>query len=203
MQYAPEDKKKYLKAKLSAKRFQHSMNVADECRKLAEKYGEDPDKAYYAGLLHDICKEMPDADQKALVEKSGFAVCREELETRSLWHGIAGAYFVKTEFGVEDIDIINAIRFHTVGRAGMSRLEEIVYLGDLVSAERDYKDVDKMRKLVYTDLNEAMLYALVFSIKSVIKKGGVIPPCTVEAYNFYTRLQKEEKSSREIKRTLK
>ncbi len=85
----------------------------------------------------------------------------------------------------------------------MSRLEEIVYLGDLVSAERDYKDVDKMRKLVYTDLNEAMLYALVFSIKSVIKKGGVIPPCTVEAYNFYTRLQKEEKSSREIKRTLK
>lgn len=203
MQYDPEDKKKYLKAKLSAKRFQHSMNVADECRKLAEKYGEDPDKAYYAGLLHDICKEMPDADQKALVEKSGFAVCREELETRSLWHGIAGAYFVKTEFGVEDIDIINAIRFHTVGRAGMSRLEEIVYLGDLVSAERDYKDVDKMRKLVYTDLNEAMLYALVFSIKSVIKKGGVIPPCTVEAYNFYTRLQKEEKSSREIKRTLK
>ncbi len=179
------------------------MNVADECRKLAEKYGEDPDKAYYAGLLHDVCKEMPDADQKALVEKSGFAVCREELETRSLWHGIAGAYFVKEQFGVEDIDIINAIRFHTVGRAGMSRLEEIVYLGDLVSAERDYKDVDKMRKLVYTDLNEAMLYALVFSIKSVIKKGGVIPPCTVDAYNFYTRLQKEEKSSKETKRALK
>jgi nicotinate-nucleotide adenylyltransferase len=203
MQYDPEDKKKYLKANLSAKRFQHSLNVADECRKLAEKYGEDPDKAYYAGLLHDICKEMPDAEQKALVENSGFAVCREELETRSLWHGIAGAYFVKTEFGVEDIDIINAIRFHTVGRAGMSRLEEIVYLGDLVSAERDYKDVDKMRKLVYSSLDEAMLYAVVFSIKSVIKKGGVIPLCTVEAYNFYTRLQKEAKSSKETKRALK
>lgn len=203
MQYDPEDKKKYLKANLSAKRFQHSLNVADECRKLAEKYGEDPDKAYYAGLLHDICKEMPDAEQKALVENSGFAVCREELETRSLWHGIAGAYFVKTEFGVEDIDIINAIRFHTIGRAGMSRLEEIVYLGDLVSAERDYKDVDKMRKLVYSSLDEAMLYAVVFSIKSVIKKGGVIPLCTVEAYNFYTRLQKEAKSSKETKRALK
>lgn len=203
MQYAPEEKKKYLKDSLSQKRYQHSLNVAAECRKLAEKYGEDPDKAYYAGLLHDICKELPDAEQKELVEKSGFAVCREELETRSLWHGIAGAYFVKERFGVEDIDIINAIRFHTVGRAGMSRLEEIVYLGDLVSAERDYKDVDKMRKLVYTDLNEAMLYALVFSIKSVIKKGGVIPPCTVDAYNFYTRLQKEEKSSKDAKRALK
>ena len=75
----------------------------------------------------------------------------------------------------------------------MSRLEEIVYIGDLISAERDYKDVDKMRKLAYTDLNAAMLEAFAFSMKSVIKKGGVIPICTAEGYNFYTRLSKAEK----------
>ena len=193
MQYNPEDKKKILKSKLTAKRYTHSLNVADECRKLAEKYGEDPDKAYFAGLLHDICKELPEEEQRALVAESGFTVCREEMETRSLLHGIAGAYYVKKEFGVEDIDILNSIRFHTVGRAGMSRLEEIVYIGDLVSAERDYKDVEKMRRLAYTDLDLAMLEAFVFSMKSVIKKGGVIPVCTVEGYNFYTRLLKEEK----------
>lgn len=193
LQYNHEDKKKILKARLTAKRYTHSLNVADECRKLAEKYGEDPDKAYFAGLLHDICKELPEEEQKALVLESGYTVCREEMETRSLLHGIAGAYYVKKEFGVEDIDILNSIRFHTVGRAGMSRLEEIVYIGDLVSAERDYKDVDKMRKLAYTDLNTAMLEAFAFSMKSVIKKGGVIPICTVEGYNFYTRLLKEEK----------
>lgn len=193
MHYDADDKKKYLKANLSVKRYTHSLNVADECRKLAEKYGEDPEKAYFAGLLHDICKEMPDDQQRALVEESGYTVCREELETRSLLHGIAGAYFIKKEFGIEDIDILNSIRFHTVGRAGMSRLEEIVYIGDLISAERDYKDVDKMRKLAYTDLNAAMLEAFAFSMKSVIKKGGVIPICTAEGYNFYTRLSKAEK----------
>ncbi|WP_303823939.1 nicotinate-nucleotide adenylyltransferase [Ruminococcus flavefaciens] len=193
LHYDPDDKKKYLKANLSVKRYTHSLNVAAECRKLAEKYGEDPEKAYFAGLLHDICKEMPDDQQRALVEESGYTVCREELETRSLLHGIAGAYFIKKEFGVEDIDILNSIRFHTVGRAGMSRLEEIVYIGDLISAERDYKDVDKMRKLAYTDLNAAMLEAFAFSMKSVIKKGGVIPICTAEGYNFYTRLSKAEK----------
>ncbi len=193
LQYNPEDKKKILKSKLTAKRYTHSLNVADECRKLAEKYGEDPDKAYFAGLLHDICKELPEEEQRALVAESGFTVCREEMETRSLLHGIAGAYYVKKEFGVEDIDILNSIRFHTVGRAGMSRLEEIVYIGDLVSAERDYKDVEKMRRLAYTDLDLAMLEAFAFSMKSVIKKGGVIPVCTVEGYNFYTRLLKEEK----------
>ena len=194
--YDTEDKKKFLKANLSQKRYQHSLNVAAECRKLAEKYGEDPDKAYFAGLLHDICKELPADEQLALVEKSGYTVCREELETRSLWHGIAGAYFVKTKFGVEDIDILNAIRFHTVGRAGMSRLEEIVYLGDLISADRDYKDVDRMRKVTYNSLNSAMLEAFAFSIRSVVKKGGVIPICTVEGYNFYNRLRTDKKSGK-------
>jgi len=190
--YNIDEKKKFLKTHLSQKRYQHSLNVATECEKLAEKYGEDPEKAYFAGLLHDICKELPHEEQKELVLASGFTVCREELETRSLLHGIAGAYFVKKNFGVEDIDILNAIRFHTVGRAGMSRLEEIVYLGDMISAERDYKEVDRMRKVTYTNLDTAMLEAFTFSIKSVIKKGGLLPLCTVEGYNFYKRLLKYE-----------
>lgn len=193
--YNPDEKKKYLKEHLSAKRYNHSLNVAAECRKLAIKYGEDPDKAYFAGLLHDVCKELPDDKQKELVLKSGFAVCREELETRSLWHAVAGAYFIKTEFGVEDIDILNSIRFHTVGRAGMTRLEEIVYLGDLISADRDYKDVDRMRKIAYSSLNEAMLEAFSFALKSVVKKGGLVPVCTAEGYNFYTRLYREERNN--------
>ncbi len=199
MLYDISDKKKFLKSQLSQKRYQHSLNVAAECRKLAEKYGEDPDKAYFAGLLHDVCKEMPADVQKQLVLDSGYTVCREELETRSLWHAIAGAYFVRTEFGVEDIDILNSIRFHTVGRAGMTRLEEIVYLGDLISAERDYKDVDKMRKVTYISLDAAMLEAFSFSIKNQVKKGGLIPPCTVEGYNFYTRLINAEKSKTDKK----
>ncbi|MDE6679132.1 MAG: bis(5'-nucleosyl)-tetraphosphatase (symmetrical) YqeK, partial [Ruminococcus sp.] len=177
-------------------RYIHSLNVAEECKKLAIKYGEDPDKAYFAGLLHDICKELPEEKQKAYVLKSNFVVCREELETKSLWHAIAGAYFIKIRFGVEDIDILNSVRFHTVGRAGMTRLEEIVYLGDLISADRDYKDVDRMRKISYTNLNSAMLEAFAYSMKSVVKKGGLVPICTAEGYNFYTRLHREEKNKK-------
>lgn len=194
MLYDTSEKKKYLKENLSQKRYVHSLNVAEECRKLAMKYGEDPDKAYFAGLLHDICKELPDEEQKALVLESNLAVCREELETKSLWHAIAGAYFIKTRFGVEDIDILDSVRFHTVGRAGMTRLEEIVYMGDLISADRDYKDVDRIRKIAYTDLNAAMLEGFSYSLKSVVKKGGLVPICTAEGYNFYTRLHRNEKN---------
>ncbi len=190
--YNAEEKRDYLKAHLSSKRYIHSINVAEESVKLAEKYGEDPEKAYFAGMVHDICKELSAEQQKQLVLESEFSVCREEIETHSLHHAIAGAYFIKKEFGVEDIDIINAVRFHTVGRAGMTRLEEIVYLADLVSADRNYKDVEQMRKLAHTNLNDAMLEAFTFQIKSVVKKNGLLPVCTAEGYNFYTRICRDE-----------
>ena len=192
--YNIEEEKFFLKERLSKKRYIHSINVSEECVKLAKIYGEDIEKAEYAGLLHDICKELPFEEQYDMVVESKFAVCREELESRSLWHGIAGAYFIKKEFGIEDIDIINAVRFHTVGRAGMSRLEEIVYLADLVSADRDYKDVEKMRKLVYSDLEKAMREAFEFSIESVLKKGGTVPVCTVEGYNLYVRICRKKEN---------
>ena len=162
------EKLELLRNRLSKKRFVHSMNVADESYRLSFIYGENPDKAYLAGLLHDICKELPPEEQREMVMKSGLSVTREELLSPPLWHAIAGAWYVRESLKVSDPDIINAIRFHTVGRAGMSRLEEIVYMADLTSADRTYKDVDRMRKIARNDLNKAMLEALKFSIINML-----------------------------------
>lgn len=186
--YNVDEMKEFLRERLSKKRYTHSLNVADECRSLAKVYGEDCDKCYFAGLLHDVCKEIPAENQREMVIKSRLAVSQSELTSKPLWHAVAGAWFAENELGVKDRDILNAIRFHTIARAGMSRTEEIVYLGDLVSADRTFKDVKKMRKLAYTDINRAMLEALKFSILSVLEKGGYIPNYTIEAYNQYVFL---------------
>ena len=183
--YQTKDKIAFLEKRLSKKRFQHSVNVARAAKLLAANYGEDIDKAYFAGLLHDICKEDPWEEQRRLMLAGDFAPDLAELHSRKLWHGIAGAYFIQTEFGVEDRDILNAVRFHTVGRAGMSRLEEIIYIADMISEERDYKGVGKMRKLAYENLQLAMLEALRDAASSVLKKGGMLPVYTIEAYNSY------------------
>ena len=183
--YQIKDKIAFLENRLSKKRFQHSVNVAKAARLLAANYGEDIDKAYFAGLVHDICKEDPPEEQRRLMLAGDFAPDLAELHSRKLWHGIAGAYFIETEFGVEDRDILNAVRFHTVGRAGMSRLEEIIYIADMISDERDFKGVGKMRKLAYENLQLAMLEALRDAASSVLKKGGMLPVYTIEAYNSY------------------
>ena len=183
--YQVKDKIAFLEQHLSKKRFQHSCNVARAARQLAQRYGADQEKAYFAGLLHDICKEQPFEEQRELMLAGDFAPDEAELHSRKLWHGIAGAYFIQTEFDVTDRDILNAVRFHTVGREGMSLLEEIIYIADMISDERDYKGVTKMRKLAFEDLQAAMLTALTDAIGSVLKKGGMIPQYTIAAYNSY------------------
>lgn len=190
--YDVESIKKLLRERLSEKRFTHSVNVAAECRSLAEKYGEDPEKAYFAGLIHDICKEIPVEQMKADAHNSGMALSFAEKNTKALWHAVAGAVYARDVLEIKDTDIINAVRFHTIARAGMSRLEEIVYIGDLISADRTYKDVRKFRKLAYQDLNEAMMEALIFSIESVTEKKGLIPDYTVQAYNQYVYLNSKK-----------
>ena len=101
--------------------------------------------------------------------------------------------------GIKDIDILNAVRYHTAGRADMSMLEKIVYLGDLTSADRSYKDVEKYREMSFENLDNAMYNALKYSIGETLGKGGLIPPCTIAGYNFYTRIMKAEKSTAERK----
>ncbi len=183
--YHVKEKTIFLKHRLSTKRFTHSCNVSRAAKLFAQLYSIDQEKAYFAGLLHDICKEIPYGEQRKLMLAGSFAPDAAEMHSKKLWHGIAGAYFLQTEFGVLDEDILNAVRFHTVARAGMSSLEEIVYMADLISEERDFKGVEKMRRLAFENLQLAMLEAIRDTIRSVMKKGGMIPQYTIDAYNYY------------------
>ncbi len=194
--YQVKDKIAFLEQRLSRKRFQHSCNVARAAKQLAQRYGADLDKAYFAGLMHDICKEAPFEEQQRLMLAGDFAPDAAELHSRKLWHGIAGAYFLQTEFGIDDEEILLAVRFHTVGRADMSLLEEIIYMADMISDERDYKGVGKMRKLAHENLQAAMFEALREAASSVLKKGGLLPEYTIAAYNSYLLKTSEPKQSK-------
>ena len=189
--YSVPELKDILKIRLSKKRYTHSMNVADSAVKLAETYGADTSKAYLAGLLHDVCKEIPKDEQLEMVKKSDRSICPSELVTPPLFHAPAGAWYAENVLGIHDEDVLNAIRYHTIARAGMSMLEEIVYLADLISADREYKDVGRMRRIAFVSLDTAMLEALRFSINDVVAKGSQLPVHTIDAYNMYAAKAKK------------
>lgn len=187
-----EELRKYeavIKPMMGGKRFRHSVNVAEMCVVLAERFGADEDKAYTAGILHDCRKEADKDVMLSEAEKSGYYIDPAERGCHKLWHGIAGAYYVKNELKIDDTDILNAIRFHTVGRAGMSIIEKIVFLADMVSKERDYPHAEEYRKAVLEDLDNGMFQTLRWSVMKTAGSGGKIPICTLEAYNFYSELR--------------
>lgn len=182
-----EEIKSLLKSRLSKKRYIHSVNVAQQAKVLAKINNFNEDKSYFAGLLHDVCKEISPQEQETYVLTSSMDIDEVEKNSRPLWHAIAGAEFVREHYRIDDEDILNSIRYHTVARAGMSTLEKIIYLADLTSVDRSYKDVAQIRKICEKNLDEGMLYALKFSIIDSVSKSNTIPKSTFEAYNYYLK----------------
>ena len=157
--------------------------MAEEAKRLAEKYGADADKAYISGLLHDITKNADKREHFALFKSANTELTPIERSTEKLWHAMSGVIFVKNNLGINDGEILSAIRYHTTARADMTLLEKILYLADFTSADRDYDDVDVMRRMVDESLESAMIYALSYTIKELIDKRAAIHPDTTDAYN--------------------
>ena len=168
---------------LSEYRRIHSLNVAKEAVRLAEKYGADPEKARLAGLLHDITKETPDDLQLKIIENGGIILTDVERRSPKLWHSISGAVTARDKYGIDDQDIFNAILYHTTARADMSRLEKCIFLADFTSAERNYPDIDVIRKFAEVSLEDGMLYGLKFTISRLSGRGNLISPNALDAYN--------------------
>ena len=172
-----------IRQRLSEKRFFHSIKVAEKAYHLAVLYGADPEKARTAGLLHDILKELSVPEQLQMKDEFGIMFDTVTEAAPKCRHAVLGEVFLRRELGIDDDDILNAVRYHTTARAGMSKLEKALYLADFTSDDRSYDDVEIMRELVERDCLDAMLYALTYSIRELIDKGAAIHPDTLNAYN--------------------
>lgn len=175
--------KAILKGRLNEKRYFHSLCVADEAERLASKYGADTEKAYLAGLLHDITKNTSAEEHLKMFSEFGIIPNEVERGAEKLWHAMTGAAYVKNALGVTDEEILTAIRLHTTAAADMSLLSKILYLADFTSRDRDYEDVDTIRAYVDESLEKAFIYALSYTIKDLTENGRAIHPDTVAAYN--------------------
>ncbi|MBR1763520.1 MAG: bis(5'-nucleosyl)-tetraphosphatase (symmetrical) YqeK [Eubacterium sp.] len=182
--YNTEEYIDLIKRNLSPYRFHHSMCVAEKARELAKKYGVDEEKAYVAGVLHDITKEMPNDEQIRLIEKNGHSLTYYEKNNHRVFHQMSGEAYVKNVLKIDDEDILSGIRYHTTGRENMTLFEMIIYLADFTSADRSYPDVEIMREKTDKSLLEGMLYSLKYTICDVVSNERTLHPDTLSCYNY-------------------
>lgn len=191
---APETEEQLLeilRRRLTTYRLEHSLAVAREARRLALRYGANPERAYRAGLLHDILKDTDTAEQLQMAENFGILFDEVEQHAPQLWHARLGAVFCERILGIRDEEICSAIRYHTTGRAGMTLLEEILFVADLTAEGRQYPDVATVRQLADRSLDEASVYILRFLIRDLKSKGRAVHPDTEAALAWL--ISKQEK----------
>lgn len=178
-----EEIREVLAAKLKPARFQHSLGVMAAAKRLAEKYGAASDKAELAGLLHD-CARIYENDELTARARQAL-ITPDEIEAAAplLLHAPLGAVIAAQQFGIDDKDVLQAIRLHTTGGRMMTVLDKIIYLADMIEPSRVYPNVDKLRRAAEQNLDKAMLLAFNQSINYVIERGQLVHINTIQARN--------------------
>ncbi len=176
----------------SEKRFAHTCNVQTLAVELATHYGQDAHKAALAAWLHDVAKEMPKREQLRILQDDVIIAQDTHLRPCPVWHGVCAAILAKHEWGITDGEVLSAIACHTTGKIGMSALDKIVYLADMLCAERDFEGVDALRALLFQDLDIAMCACLKYNLDYLKSSGKPVDPTTQAVYNDYQNNNSEE-----------
>lgn len=179
--------KKCLKKELTKERYQHTIGVMYTAASLAMKYGYPMEDAMLAGLLHDCAKCLSDNERLKICDQQNISVTEIEKKHPHLLHAKVGACLAQKAYGVEDEDILHAIRVHTTGCADMNLLDQIIYVSDYIEPGRDKAPrLSDIRQMAFTDLNRCC--AMIFQdTVEYLSSSSDMDPTTLEAYEFYKK----------------
>lgn len=173
---------KIVKAQLTEHRYQHTLGVMDTAILLAKRFDADEKKAELAAIFHDYAKFRPKDEMRKIIVCEGLPEDLLEYNAE-LWHAPVGAYLAEHEAGITDSEVLSAIRYHTSGRRGMTKLEKIIYLADYIEPGRHFPGVAEVRELAKANLNDALIKAVQNTILFLMKKNQVIYPESFYTYN--------------------
>lgn len=182
-----------LKKILKVPRYEHTLGVADTAKKLAERFHVNPNKAYYAAILHDCAKNFSDTELLEICRKNKLPISKKEQNALYLLHAKVGAFMAKNKYGITDSEILEAITWHTTGKAEMSLLEKIIFCADYIEPGRTKQpNLEYLRELANKDLDLLVYNILKDTVEYLNSRDDdVIEEHTLEAYEFYKKLIEE------------
>jgi len=183
MNYTNNEIKHILSQKLPSKRYLHVLGVCDTAAKMAHKFGIDEQKAYLAALLHDCVKYMATSELIEYANNLGVKLSGEDIECPQVIHAPLGAQIAKVEYGVEDNEILDAIKYHTVARENMTKLDMIIYVADMIEPTRNFDGVEDLRKIAFENLEKGFIECLKTSLMFNIKADKKIHSNSLKCWN--------------------
>lgn len=169
---------------MSHRRYRHVLRVEQTALKLADIFDIDKEKVSIAALAHDYAKEKPDEEMRDLIISENLELDMLQYGS-NVWHGPIGAVLMKNEFQLEDEDILEAIKYHTIGSPMMGEIAQVIYVADYIEPKRSHKGVDKARKLAEKDLSKTVAYITKQTLKHLVTRKNKIYPKALETYNAW------------------
>jgi nicotinate-nucleotide adenylyltransferase len=168
----------YIKKNLPLKRIKHTADVVVTALKKAGELGLNKEKVVTACTLHDAAKYRDYSKVDGFNLPSGVP--------SPVVHAFLGAYLIEKELGIDDLEIIDAVRYHTSGKANMSLLGKLVFVADMVEEGRTYEGVERLRELYEkADFESCFKECLKEEMLHLINKKQYIYEETLNAYDFY------------------
>jgi len=158
--------------------FFHSKSVVKRAVDFNSKHIllQDFNKVFLAALLHDNAKQRKSID--------GLNVPEDSIGTPVL-HQFLGAEKARRDFGIEDEDVLSAIRYHTTAKADMTMLEKLIYTADSLSDDRDYDPIPAIREIAIKDFEKGFKTILKYTYDKIVARGTGMYPLTEDAYRYY------------------
>ena len=177
----------FARGRLSPKRHGHTRRVADTAEDLARTHGLDPYRARLAALLHDAARERGAEEFLDRAGDWGIPVGQPERESPKLLHGPVAAELARRELGVEDGEVLDAVREHTTGRPNMAPLSLLLFVADKIEPARDYPSVGRIRRLADKDLRGAAAESLRRTIAHNEERGRPTHPSSLDTLEWLSR----------------
>jgi predicted HD superfamily hydrolase involved in NAD metabolism len=179
-----ESAEAFARSRLSERRYEHTLRVADTAECLALAHDLEVDRARLAALLHDAAREMGSEEFLNLADKWHLQVGDPERQSPKLLHGPVAAELARRELGIDDEEVLEAVRAHTTGKPEMGPLALVLYVADKIEPARDYPSVGRLRKLAGEDLNEAAAESLRRAIAHNEERGKATHPASLKMLDW-------------------
>lgn len=171
-------------------RYEHIVRVARLADRLAQRHGANASNARAAGLLHDLARLYSSELLLAECEARGLPIGEFERRNPIVLHAPLGAELAREMFGVDDPDVLSAIRYHTTAAPVMSRLDAILYLADGLEPGRSFPEREALERLAFTDLDAAMCALLRSTITYLTGRGLEPAPQMLAALASHESLER-------------
>ena len=163
----------------------HLARTREAALELAAHHGVAADKVELAALGHDLARAHSKAELLEQARGLGLAIHPVEESVPILLHGPVAAEMLKRECGVEDTEVLEAVRWHSTGVPGMGAVGLAVFLADKLEHQKLQRSAHllEIAETARRSLEQAVADYLTMELTLLLKRGSLLHPASIEARN--------------------